>query len=188
MTKQEILERVTMRQVLTDRGLTINHNSMCSCPFHGKDRKPSMKVFKDGFNCFTCGANGNVIDFVMRYDNVDFKSAFVLLGGTYKIQTDKERKEAERKREREKVARERKAAAEADFKNRLSFAIALTRKACETFEPTTDEWCFFTNKLPQLLYIWQLKYEEGTEVDEIDVLRICREIRQKLDSICRVDG
>lgn len=50
------------------------------CPFH-EDKKPSMKVYpKDNyFICFSCGARGKPINFVMQHQNCSFKEAVVLL-------------------------------------------------------------------------------------------------------------
>ena len=49
---------------------------MALCPFHG-DRHPSLHfdVKRNRFKCFACGASGDVIDLVMRYNNVGFKEA-----------------------------------------------------------------------------------------------------------------
>lgn len=172
-----------MREVLESRGIRINRNNMCSCPLHGRDNHPSMKIFKDGFNCFACGANGNVIDFVMQYEGISFKEAFVSLGGTYARQSENERKIAEIKRNRTRSERETKLKAEKDFKKELSYCIALSRKAAEVLKPLSDECFFFRNKLMNLLHAWECKYIDGEEVDEIDVIRICREVRQKISAI-----
>ena len=50
------------------------------CPFHD-DHKPSMSVVphKQIFCCFSCGAAGNVFDFVMRYHNMEFREALQFL-------------------------------------------------------------------------------------------------------------
>src|SRR3954454_24878989 len=42
------------------------------CPFHA-DKKPSLKVNlgRKVFNCFGCGASGNVIEFVRRKEGLD---------------------------------------------------------------------------------------------------------------------
>lgn len=50
------------------------------CPFHD-DSNPSMSVSKDKqiYKCFSCGASGNVFNFVMDYEHVDFKEALVIL-------------------------------------------------------------------------------------------------------------
>lgn len=188
MTKEEIIAQVPMQRVLEERGIKIARNGMCSCPFHGADRKPSMKIYKDGFRCFACGNSGNVIDFVMAYDNVPFKTAFVSLGGTYKTQTENERRMAEISRNRAKSMRDRKTKAEHDFKKEFSYCIALSRKAIEILEPMTDDWCFFQNELQKLLYYWEGKYCENEEVNELDVIRICGKVRQKISAITRLDG
>ena len=56
--------------------------NMCSCPFH-VDKNPSMKIFKDGAKCFSCGWSGDIFKMVMDMDRCDFKTAFITLGGTY---------------------------------------------------------------------------------------------------------
>ena len=51
------------------------------CPFHG-DRHPSLyfDVKRNRFKCFACGASGDVIDLVMKYNNVGFKEAVGRIG------------------------------------------------------------------------------------------------------------
>ena len=44
------------------------------CPFH-TEKTPSLKIYDDSFYCFGCGATGDVITFVMRWFNIDFKQA-----------------------------------------------------------------------------------------------------------------
>ncbi len=50
------------------------------CPFH-KEKTPSFHVDEDKqlFYCFGCGAGGNVFDFVMRAENLDFVDALQFL-------------------------------------------------------------------------------------------------------------
>lgn len=50
------------------------------CPFHD-DNNPSMSVSIDKqiYKCFSCGASGNVFNFVMDYEHVDFKEALSIL-------------------------------------------------------------------------------------------------------------
>lgn len=50
------------------------------CPFHD-DNNPSMSVSEDKqiYKCFSCGASGNVFNFVMDYEKIDFKRALYLL-------------------------------------------------------------------------------------------------------------
>ncbi len=51
------------------------------CPFHA-EKTPSFMVSrsKQIFHCFGCGAGGDVISFVMRYENLAFHEALNLLG------------------------------------------------------------------------------------------------------------
>lgn len=57
----------------------VNHAGFTACPFH-KEKTASMKIYKDNrFHCFGCGKDGDVIDFVMHRDNVDFKTAVTIL-------------------------------------------------------------------------------------------------------------
>lgn len=55
---------------------------MLKCPFH-KDTDPSLSVnVKENlFYCFGCGESGDIIDYVMKSQNVTFKQAVVYLGG-----------------------------------------------------------------------------------------------------------
>ena len=50
------------------------------CPFHD-DHSPSMSVSKDKqiYKCFSCGATGNVFNFIMDYENVSFPEALKIL-------------------------------------------------------------------------------------------------------------
>ena len=50
------------------------------CPFH-KEKTPSFSVSPDKqiFHCFGCGAGGNVIHFISKIENVDFKESLGIL-------------------------------------------------------------------------------------------------------------
>ena len=52
------------------------------CPFCqcGSQNCPALQVYDRRFHCFGCGASGDAIEYVMRRDNVDFKSACERLG------------------------------------------------------------------------------------------------------------
>ena len=54
---------------------------MALCPFHN-DKHPSLHfdLKKNRYKCFACGASGNVIDLVMRYNNIEFKEAINWIG------------------------------------------------------------------------------------------------------------
>lgn len=62
---ETVKSAVTVKQAAEYYGSKVNRGDMICCPFHD-DRHPSMKLNKDYFYCFGCGATGDVIDFVAR--------------------------------------------------------------------------------------------------------------------------
>ncbi|MBQ7826782.1 MAG: DNA primase [Clostridia bacterium] len=55
-----------------------NHNGLC--PFHS-EKTPSFTVFTgtSSFYCFGCGAGGDVISFIMRAENLEYREALEFL-------------------------------------------------------------------------------------------------------------
>lgn len=82
---EKIKQRVTMPDLINRYGVTVRRG-MCCCPFHG-ERHPSMKIYDDGFHCFACGAHGDVISWVMKYNRVGFIAACERLCEWYGIDT-----------------------------------------------------------------------------------------------------
>ena len=60
------------------------------CPFHN-EKTPSFVVSEQNqrYNCFGCGAYGDVIDFVMRHYNMDFSDAVEKLASDYGIEMER---------------------------------------------------------------------------------------------------
>ncbi|WP_033916920.1 DNA primase [Campylobacter sputorum] len=54
----------------------VGHNCTCLCPFHD-DKNPSMSISSDKglFHCFSCGAGGDAIKFVMDYEKLSYPEA-----------------------------------------------------------------------------------------------------------------
>ena len=176
-----------MPEIMSQYNVTVRGN-MCRCPFHGKDRHPSMKVFKDGANCFTCGWNGDIFKFVQEMEHCDFKTAFYLLGGTYEHKSEKERVLSNKKIERSRKEAEKLSRAEHDFKMLLSKSIRRCRLMIIGSEPMSDTWCFAQDKLPYLVGVWDEKYINGQEVNEINVLGTLKQVGRKFDSFSRGHG
>ncbi len=67
---------IDMSNIFAKNGLEVNRQGFIHCPFHN-EKTASLKAYKSGkrFKCFGCGAEGGMIDFVMRLNNVDFKTA-----------------------------------------------------------------------------------------------------------------
>ena len=68
----DIVDIISQYIPLTAKG----KNFFGVCPFHA-DHSPSMSVSREKqiYTCFSCGASGNVINFVMDYENIGFKEA-----------------------------------------------------------------------------------------------------------------
>jgi len=177
MTVEEIKQQTSMKDVLTRYGITFRGN-MCSCVFHGEDRHPSMQIFKDGFKCHTCGKYGDIFTFVQEYERCDFKTAFRILGGTYKRMKPLEHKKAVSQFQRQKEERERKEKAEKEFRFHLARTLTGLRLVLKIYEPMSDMWAYAQHHLPWLEYVWEEKYLNEGEVDELDVFRKCRSIEQ----------
>ena len=65
----EILNQSNIQTVLEHYGLKIVKNK-CQCPFHA-DAHPSMSIHRNKgiAKCFACGAGGNTISFIQKYEN-----------------------------------------------------------------------------------------------------------------------
>ena len=74
---EAVKQSVTTRQAAEHYGILVGRNGMCVCPFHD-DKNPSMKVDRR-FHCFGCQADGDVIDFVSRLENVSPREAALML-------------------------------------------------------------------------------------------------------------
>ena len=80
---EAVKQSVTTRQAAEHYGVRVGRNGMCVCPFHD-DKNPSMKVDRR-FHCFGCQADGDVIDFVSRLENVSPKEAALMLAQDFSV-------------------------------------------------------------------------------------------------------
>jgi len=69
MEISEIKQRLSIETVLSHYHLHPDKHHLLKCPFHD-DKDPSLKIYPETntFNCFGCGATGDVIEFIERYD------------------------------------------------------------------------------------------------------------------------
>ena len=81
MNSEEIRNTYSMQDIVEKYGFQLNRSDMICCPFHN-DKHPSMKIYRKNFHCFTCGKHGDIFDFIGVYENISFKEAFAMLGGT----------------------------------------------------------------------------------------------------------
>lgn len=185
MTVEEIKQSIPMPELAQRYGIQIRRDGMCSCPFHGTDRHPSMKIYKDSFHCFACGKSGDIFSFVMEMDGCDFKTAYLSLGGTYE---HKERSRAVAKA-RLKGLKDRKRLDNDAFEvgGRIYKELTETIDWCKFIEryhpPYTLRWCIAMDALPELdhLYYEIFCTKDGKEnADGLYILEKCRKIREEI--------
>ena len=60
------------------------------CPFHDDRHIGSFVVYPKGncYKCFSCGAKGGVVDFLMNHEKLSYPDAIRYLGKKYNIETD----------------------------------------------------------------------------------------------------
>ena len=162
MNKDEIKARYSMRDIVEQYGFRPDRAGFIHCPFHKGDKGASLKVYKDSFHCFGCGANGDIFSFIQMIDHVDFKTAFQSLGGTYERPSfesrlaiyHRQKKEVERGRKVEKLRKKK------ELNNVL---IDVYRDYMQKSEPYSEVWCDCCNALQYQLYLHEELGEARTE-------------------------
>lgn len=87
LARIDIIEIINSRVHLRKAG----SNHLACCPFHN-EKTPSFTVSssKQFYHCFGCGAHGNAIDFLMKYENLDFVAAIEALAAHLGIEVARE--------------------------------------------------------------------------------------------------
>ena len=62
---EDVKQQLNIRQVVEHYGYKVNRANQFICPFHN-DHKPSASIKNDYFNCFVCGAGGDLITFTAK--------------------------------------------------------------------------------------------------------------------------
>ena len=146
-----VRSKLTTEQVIERYLGAPNRLKKFLCPFHN-DKSPSLSINpRTGkYRCFSCGAHGDMIDFVQDYFNVTKKEALEILDrdfylGLKDIQNDSEVvREAIHKREQEKrLQEELKARVEKQI-SIIRLARKVTRDGYERLLPKEGEMEVFT--------------------------------------------
>lgn len=160
---------VNMVELAGQYGLKVNRNGFALCPFH-QDKHPSMKVFdgyltKDGYRCYSCGAHGDIIHFVRRYEGLDFEAAVRRIAGMFNVPISGGGKLSDQ--DRKKIA-DRKAKLERERKRKQANQRAMMRLAEEIH---WNDWLLtqvipfggmfrhLANRRPVLVGEWERRYE-----------------------------
>lgn len=169
MTKEEIKDLYSMRDILERYGLTQpNRSGFICCPFH-KEKTASMKIYEADFHCFGCGAHGDIFTFVQMMDGVSFKEAFSELGGDYENSFSARLKiyQAQKKREMQRKT-EKKLRREKELNYLL---IEVYRKWIDRLEPLSQAWADTYNALQYQEYLFDILHDPNECYEAIKQLR-----------------
>ncbi len=88
----DVLDRLDIVEVISDyvQLKRAGRNFKACCPFHN-EKTPSFVVSPDKqiYHCFGCHAGGNVIDFVMKHDSLEFPEAVKILASKAGVELPK---------------------------------------------------------------------------------------------------
>ena len=100
---EDVKQQLNIRQVVEFYGFNVNRAGQFICPFHN-DHKPSASIKKDYFNCFVCGAGGDLITFTAKLHGLSNINACKKLVSDFKLnistepQTQVDKLKADRER------------------------------------------------------------------------------------------
>lgn len=134
---------VRMEMVLQHYGIG-QRRGFALCPFHD-DQHPSMRVYRDGFYCFSCGVGGDTINFVARMDgvcNAEAARRVAVIGGlSMPDASDYRSCEVARQSARaQRLERDRKEGLSAEY-DRLCAELHVLHGISEREYPFTQAWC-----------------------------------------------
>ena len=166
---ENIRSLVSMRQLVSLYGYEVNRSGMMSCPFHGDDRHPSMKIYDGtrGWWCFVCQEGGDIFDFVMKHDGLEFPKAIERIAEMAGIPLSDSKSglsEAEKERIRQRKA-EREAAekAKAEREQRMrdiTDRIRILKSIKKRCEPLSYVWCGAEENIIKLSAEWEHLFAE----------------------------
>ena len=101
-SRSDIVDVISQYVKLHKRG----SNYVGLCPFHNeKTGSFTVSAAKQMYYCFGCGAGGNVITFLMNYENATFREALQELADRAGVELPKQEASAEEKKQADKRSR-----------------------------------------------------------------------------------
>ena len=169
MTKEEIKDLYSMKDILEWYGLPQpNRAGFICCPFH-KEKTASMKIYPKSYFCFGCGSGGDIFSFVQQMDGISFKEAFKELGGEteYSFSTRLKIYQAQKKREMQRKIEEK-----IKQKRELNYLLMeVYSKWLDRLEPLSDAWADTYNALQYQEYLWEVLNDPNECYEVIKQLR-----------------
>ena len=108
-----IKKQITLSRAVEYYGITPTRAGFIPCPLHS-ERTPSMKLYPDEhYHCFSCGAHGSVIDFVMALHGLSSADAVRRIDADFELGLDSEHKATAEEIRAAKAEREKREKVEA---------------------------------------------------------------------------
>lgn len=90
-----IVDRLSLAEIMVDYGVHFQFNPLLAqevqfkCPFHGKDNKPSARLYNNTKTCFcwVCRKSWDVVSFVAEKEKFKYIQALKYLINRFKIDT-----------------------------------------------------------------------------------------------------
>lgn len=170
-----VRQTVTMRQLAEMYGYSVNRSGMMSCPFHGEDKHPSMKVYEGtrGWYCFVCNRGGDIFDFVMQHDNLEFPKAVSRIAEMFGIplsNTDSGLSDEDKARIRKRKAEREAAEREREQRNlrmvELSNKIHILEDIKSRCEPLSDVWYGAEENIINMSREWEYLFGQQYSKDK----------------------
>jgi len=164
MTVEEIRDNFKLRSEVEQRGIEINRQGFCKCPFHPNDDTASLKIYDDQntWYCFGCEKHGDIITFVEEYEGASFPEACRIISGENLEPSTKFKIKARTHKRYANVIFKGK-----DHRSRNALDKEI-RKYWKLFnfvdEPMSDAWAEHYNKWQLLTY--KAHVADGTEMME----------------------
>lgn len=164
---EAVKQSVTTRQAADMYGVKVRRGGMACCIFH-TDKTPSMKI-DNRFHCFRCGADGDVIDFVVQLYDIGTKEAAEKLASDFGISYDNKSRASSRPVQR-RVSPEQQLRHKADYCFRvLCDYLHLLEHWKEVYVPKTAEEQWHPRfeealqKIPYVEYLTDILLHGDTE-------------------------
>ena len=185
---EAVKSTVTTRQAAEAYGFKVNKSGMTCCPFHS-DKTPSMKLDKR-FHCFGCGADGDVIDFVARYFDLNNREAARKLAADFSIGCENWKppnREKLRQRQLQDLKRIQYKETEKEFYRIYTDYYHLLRYWKEAFAPKSPEdywdnrFCEALQKITQVEYLLDMFLVASPE-NKITIMNNHRKEAKKIEN------
>lgn len=131
---QPLLSAVDIKDVIERCGVEVDRNGFAHCPFHSGDRNASLKVYKDNYHCYGCGASGSAIKFVQSFYGIDFHDAMRKINNDFAVGLPLDRRPTLREQARYDAAYR-------EYRKRKAAEIAKKEAEQERYNKLVDEWC-----------------------------------------------